>query len=740
MSRRSAALARCLGIGLSLVAFGRWAEADAEHELLAQAIRDKHPPIDWKRIEEGARANASEMTEAELDHDIEVVGRMLKRARDKWRAVQLRRRTNALVESTVVYKWAHDALSWAGTVKEKEDRLADIRKREDEEFWKRFGRPYYSIFRKDKTDLEYEDKWYMSGRGKAYRDEEKAVHAWFQGEIKARVKEQSGTTPVSVLLDAMQEEAIQEIAGLNRALKLYADARKRKRGEAVEDEAAKRADEEAERHRSELRLAPVRTEYETTTGEPVETFFQVWKGAAPYTARATAQGAVERPLVLDLAQGGEFVVPFTFRKPGTFQATVTVWDSQAYEKSAVVTVTVTGDPIPDEKPPAKDPGTTGSKPGDPAAGGGGVATAPVQGTFQALLWGGTAGLNRWDWINEFRAAPAPLTLTIAPDGTLSAKVRYVLPPEEMKPYVASEGATPMENRFWKTSFDLSGRVDWASGKVSISIANGHDERGYEGDAPKLDDKGKKVGTSGHWRDWTKVDYSSELEGWTVPGPQAAEWLSRFPKSPEILQQLASASLEDLGLPHVVIGTGDALSFRDRGFFGMSDLTSAPPPDGTTPRRRKFGLYLQHTGYDGMNEKEEDVTKKEQARADAEAKGRQGGWYLKLLGVAPADAGTTATPAAEPKDDDVLAFGLWPVKPITLPAGANMSARAMGVFGKDVNAAVDLSEKATWTASPGLVLLKGGSFSAPTPGTYTLTATLATPGGPMTSTIQVVVTK
>jgi PKD repeat protein len=733
------AAAGLLGIVLPLLLSETPAAADAEHEQIAAAIREKHPPIAWKRFED-ASTGADDLDVAGIEHDLGVVDRNIKQAKAKWKAVQLRRRTTAMAESTVVYKWAHDALSWAGTVKEKEDRLADIRRREDEEYTKRFGVPYHSIFVKKGKELEWEGQWYASGRGHAYREEEKQVNAWFQQEIKERVKEQSkGINPVSKLLDELQAEAIQEIAGLRRARKNYDDALRRKRGEKVESDAAKAADDEAERHRSEIRLAPVRTEYETTTGEPIETIYQVWKGAPPYTLRASAQGAVERPLVQELAQGGEFLVPFTFRRPGTYTAKVTVFDAQAYEKSATVTITVTGEPLADEEPEGEkkpDPPGGGSRGSAGAAG----AITPFHGTFEALLWGGNAGLNRWDLVDHLGKTSAPLTLTVAPDGTLSARVRYVLPESEMRPQPAKMDVGPSTS-FWKTSFDLAGKVDWATGKVSISITNGHDERGYERDRYKMNDKGQNTGIFGHWRDWTKVDYTTELEGWTIPGPQATAWLSRLPKDAKVLEALKSTDLEDmLGVPALVVGADGSVAFRDRGFFGMQDLTGGtPPPDGTTPRRHRVRLHLQHQGYDGMNEKEENETAKEQARADKEAAGRLGGWYLKVLGVAPAEDTSAPPPAKEPKDDDVLAFGLWPVKPITLTAGSNLSARAMGVFGKDVNEAVDLSDRATWTASPGLVLLQGGSFSAPTPGTYTLTATMQTPNGPMSSTIQVIVT-
>jgi hypothetical protein len=716
----------------------RHAAADAQHEEVAQAIREKHPPIRLTFIE-AAAAEADERPEEQLVTDLKVTQDFLKKARAKWKAVQARRRANALVEATVVYKWAHDALSWAGTVREKEQRLADIRRREDEEYQARFGVYYHSIFIKKGKELEYENQWYASGRGGAYREEEKQVAAWFLQEIKARAKEQTtGVNPVSTLLDQMQAEAIDEISRLHRAETTFLNALKRKRGEQVEEEAAKQADAEAERHRSEVRLAPVRTEYEAQTGETVATLWQVWKGATPYLARGTAESSVERPLLRELAEGGEFVVPFTFRKPGTFRATVSVTDAQGMSKTGEVTITVTGDPVPEEKPPEKRPGSASGDAGGPSAGAGPSTTAPVplQGTFQAVLWGGTAGLSRVDMVGEFMAVGAPLTLTIAPDGALSATVRYELPKAEMRTLPPlNPGETPPYNVYWKTSFDLQGKVDWTTGRVSISITNGHDERGYEKDVPGLS-LGKGKGPA-HWRDWMKADYSCVLEGWTIPGPDAQAWLGSLGKDPGVLQMLKQSDMEKFGMPFLVFAADGAVSYRDRGFCGAGNFDRSPTLAGITPRRLKLGLRLWHTGYDGHNESEKDETAKAQASADSEAKERAGGWYLKLLG---AGAAPPEPPAAEPKDDDVLAFGLWPTKPITVVEGSNMSARAMAVFGRNVNDAVDLSGKVSWSASPGLVLLRDGSFSAPTPGTYTLTATLPSPTGPMTSTIQVVVTK
>jgi hypothetical protein len=400
-----------------------------------------------------------------------------------------------------------------------------------------------------------------------------------------------------------------------------------------------------------------------------------------------------------------------------------------------VTITVAGEPVkvdPEEEEPAK---SKAKKPAKPGAGGAATGDAeavtpvPIQGTFAAMSWHLSSGLARWGFPDEFRVWPVPLTLTIEADGRMRGSARHEAPDSDR----SAKARPEMRNIVWKTSFDLEGLVDWKSGRTVVSIKNGHDETGYEEDKPKFDDRGQKVGTIGRWRDWEKVDYTISLEGWTLPGPQALRWLAPIAKNAAVMQELPKADLETFGMPFLVVAGDGRPIYRDRGFFAMSGLDGTPTMDGIVPRRITYSRAIKHIGYDGMNEKETDESNTRQKRADAEAKAGRGGWYIKILGAGEAPP---SGPAEEPKDDDLLAFGLWPTKPISVKAGETMSARAMGVLGKNVYDAVDLSEKATWKGSEGLILLGGGSFKAAKPGAYTLTATHAGPSGPMTSTITI----
>jgi hypothetical protein len=737
------AAAGFLGIGLALGADGAGAPAEAgepgvESGPLEQ-LMEKHPPINLDTVNDIVLGLPTRKLD-DLAADGARLDGMHYLVMKKWRAIQHARWSHMRLTQEVVFQAAATTMALFRIEDERKAKLAAILERQNAEFRTLYGRQFGSIKEAEDAARAFEG----TPEYRKYEDERDAVQKWYRAAYEEeKRKARTGQTPAMDKIDELTQEAQTEIQTIGRARRAVAKQIEKKKAQGPEaPEEPKPTEEELEERRAELHLAAIRTEYEARTGEPVECLFQVWKGRKPYAVYTHVQGSKEPLREQFVHDPGEFTVLFAFPKPGTYTGVVHATDQMGTDKKATVTITVTGNPVPDEKPkkPADPKGAGGT--GGAGAGGGspGPGTAPLQGTFQAVLYGGTAQLARPDLVGfeNFHAQGAPMTLSIAGDGTLSATVRYALPKEEVKPLPPlNPGETPMQNVFWKTSFDLAGRVDWATGKTTISIRNGHDERGYEKDVPEFGSDGKKKGMA-HWRDWTKSDYSMELEGWTIPGPQASAWLSTLDASSEVGAMLKQMDLETVGMPSVVPGPGNTFTYRDRGFGGMPGLDRKPPPDGLNARRRTYRLYLSHIGYDGKNETETDDTKKRQDEAAKEAAGRAGAWYLKLLGVAPAVA-EAPPPAAEPKDDDVLAFGLWPVKPITVVAGSNMSARAMAVFGKDVNEAVDLSSRATWTASPGLVLLKDGSFSAPTPGTYTLTATFSSPAGPMSSTIQVVVT-
>jgi hypothetical protein len=697
------------------------ARGDGPEEVRAKRLRDQLPEIDM-----GKFADLVEGALKGSDADLEAARTTLLAAREtvlkKWRTIGRLNLANALAGHSQHFRAAENTMAVWGKEQERRTRLEEIDRRQSEEWAKRFGRnPDPKAHGPEMDELN-----------RKYADERAGVQAWFRGEMEAAKRSATGGNDADAadrVFDAMREDTRFEMTRIWRSLKNIDQEIARRKG--VADGEGKPDD--GERARYDLRVVPYHTEYEAKTGETVETMFQVFKGAKPYTVLSVAPGTVEGPQSSEVPEPGDVVVPFTFRNPGEYPATVHVRDAQGADKAVSVTIRVTGAPW---KPEPFDDGTkkTGSDAQPPPEGPTGSVPQRLEGTFAATIWHCNAELPRIDEAgqdNWLHVTGVPANVTIDASGRITATVRYELPQAEMHP---DAGQVPHQDRFWKVSFDLEGHVDWTTGKTALEIRNGHDERGYEKDEPKTDNNGRRIGIFGHWRDRMVADYSASLEGWTLPGPDADAWGARLAKIPELATNLRKLDLETLGLPGVAVAADGRVAFRDRGFFGASDLGVAAP-GGAPPRRLRFMKYLIHTGYDGMNAKDVDETAARQARQATQEKAGVGGWYVKILGAADA---APAAPA-EPKKGDLLGFGLWPVKPIAIGVGGVARVKAMGVFGDDVYAPVDLTTRATWTASPGLTEVGPGQYSAAAPGTYTITVTHpGTSGAPMSSTITVIV--
>lgn len=698
--------------------------ADGPEEVRAKRLRDQLPAVDMTKLDEVV-AKGVKGGDAELGAAAETVAKVRERILSKWRTVGRLNLANAYSGYSPHFKAAENAMAVWAKEQDRRARLEEIDRRQAEEWMKRFG---------EKPDPSRRGPE-MAALNRKYAEERTAVQAQFRKDMEAAKTGAMGAdaTAADRVWDELRAETLVEMTALRRATRTIERESARRKGVADDEDRKEREDDD--RSRFGLRVVPYHTQYEAKTGETVQTIFQVFKGAVPYTILAVAPGTVEGPQSSDLAAPGDLVVPFTFKEAGEYTATVHVHDAQGADKAVSVAIRVTGAPWKPEPVDDADK-RRGPPPPPPATTGGASAPVPqkIEGTFQATLWHCNAELprvdesGRKDWLH---VTGVPATVTIDSAGHVTSKVRYELPQADMFP---DAGPVPLKNRFWRVSFDLDGTVDWASGKVTLEVTNGHDERGYEKDEPKTDDHGKQVGFIGHWRDRIAVDYSASLEGWTVPGPDAQGWVERVAKIPDAAKGLAQMDLETLGLPHVDVRPDGTMTLRDGGFFGAADFGARAP--GATPHRRfRVAKHLWHSGYDRLNERSEDETAARRASHAADERSGGGSWYMKITGAAPVPTG----PAPEPKKGDLLGFGLWPTRPISMGVGGVARTKAVGVFGDDVNQPVDLTAKSTWTASPGLMQVAPGEFTASAPGTYTITVTHpGTSGGPMSSTITVVV--
>lgn len=703
-----------------------------------------------------AEKEAPTATDGELAEDLAWAEKCHGLVLQKFRKLQRKQVIVGGAAGNPFLRTAHFTLTAASLELERKERLEAIERREAEAIDRRF--PDRSPEKPISPDAWH--RWKDSPEAKQIEEDRKRVGGWFRQTFDEELRRaRAGESEAGQTLAEVEKETFDEmrqISGLRRKL---VNEQRRRRGEPPIPEAPEpeievpeggfgpkgadryRPQEASEKARFELRLAALRSEYEARPDEAVVAIFQVWKGAAPYVGAVVAPGSVPATAAVEAAEAGQVNVMLSYPKKGDYTATLTVTDAHGASKTASAHVVVKGEPM----PPEKDD--------EPNSGGGGAGTGsanapvPVVGTFDARLVGGNGSLPRFDQGNT---PQVPLSLTIAPDGSMSASVRYTLPESEMKiPPPLNPGDSPMQKVHWKTSFDLEGKVDWATGHTVITIKNGHDERGYEKDVTGRDGQGKEVKL--HWREWDKLDYHGQLEGWTVPGPQAAKWLGVLLENKMAVSMLGAMGSEKLGLPPLTVTKDGKASYAFRGFFGAGLLGGAGAPDGVVPRRMTCVKHVWHQGYDKENETDTDKTADDQKVYAANAKAARGMWTLRLVGLAPVESapGASSAPAApatpalppslpSPKKEALLAFGMWPVKGITAQPGKPFRPHAMGVYGQDVFKAVDLTEKAAWTVGRGLVPGPDGTYTASAPGTYELKATVQTPDGPMSSTIRVVI--
>ncbi len=718
--RRTGLAAACL---VACLLGGGVATAGPDEEYVLR-VKEGLVALDREKIVEFGTDPGSQTDEALASRQSALAGGR-KIAHQNWRRVQAAAEVINVAGRLVELRWAHHALAMWTIEAERKERIDAIHARENEITVARYGEPYYSVFVPKKSR-----PWRNDPEFPKFRAEETQVQAWFVGALQQQKGEAEGgdASTAAKLLDELRKETMEDVALVQRSAWAVEREIAKRKGidlktpqELAAEEAALENERDEEHRRHAVRLVPYRTEYAAATGEVVEAMFQVFKGAPSYVVAAHHAASLEGPRFLAIAASGDFVVPFTFGKAGAYSVDVRAYDAGGETASASITITVTGAPLPKEKkrappPTVKEgdptPPTPPSPPTPPAA-----KPEPFSGTFSALVWHANAKLAD-PTPAALRITPVPVTLTIDPSGAIKASARYVMPEAEMKPLTDPS----MFGRHWRSSFDLSGTVDWATGKVQLLVTGGRDEAGYEKTDSKL----------GHWRHFHRMEYACSLQGWTIPGPDAAAWLERLEKVPGFAEQLKQIELETLtGLPNPTVGADGRLSFSERGFFGASDLGPTPGPG--TFRRMTYVRCLEHMGYDGRNEKDTDETAARQKREDS---GGGGAWHIRILG--PVSPPTEDAAEPDPKSD-VLAFGLWPTKPITTKVGQVVRAQAMTVYRENVFQAVDRSKAVTWTAD-GLTALGDGSFRATRPGTYTITARSGDGPGAMTSTITVTVLK
>ncbi len=729
-AKAGVAAAVVLGIAAGFALRARPVEGGDPPVELLERIRKGFKKIDLTSVN-GLVADTERQSEADLQDDLTELERLHGFEMKKWREMQRERwRFHAILQPEVRAAYAY--LTIASIGEERKERLARLEGQENAEYTARYG----GSTKPEEARANFES-WQKTPEYKKYREEEAAVGTWYRRVIDDEVrKARTGETKAGNLVDELEAECKREMGALATArVKVEKEVRRRKGEPEPEDKPAEPAMDDGPQDpepgeydptREALRLAPIRTQYEGEAGVPVEFLFQVWHGAKPYVYVGMSPRSMEGQYMGTMEEPGQGSFMLTFGKPGTFPVTLMVSDGQKGSKSISYSVKVTGKPVPAgdpeiDKAVAKGKGGGG---GDPAAPSN--APVPFRGTFKAMLWNGSVGLPRPDETPKAGDSeiltPVSFGVTIDGVGGIHGNVQYAVPADRFgKP--SKPGAYGM---FWRSSFDLDGKVDWTTGATHIDLTNGHDESGLE-----LDAKG-----FGHWKESSAADWTGTLDGWSIPSPAAAAWLRSIPFGPFGATAAVPGSFETIGRPGVTVGPDKVYRFDAKGFFG--DVRGAAPAGGGKAWKKTLKKATFTSGYD-KNVSTEDQTKFAQMGYDMMAGMGVSGWYLKVLDAPPDPEVVDAEPAAEPQRGDLLGFSIWPVKPMTIEARKPATARAVGVFSEDAYEAVDLSKRATWKASDGISVAPDGTITAAKPGTYTVTATMGTGPNAMSATLTVVVT-
>jgi len=675
-------------------------------------------------------------TDEELKDD-EARGEQLHRQiMAKLRKVQRNAQLVTVLGGEPMFRLPHFTLTMASIGQEKAEKMQDLNQRELDAMYKTF--PGYS----PEHPVDY-SRWANHPNAKPFNDERERIKAWFKQAVEEETRKyRSGESEAGLTLEKLRQETVDEMAMISAFQRAVRNEWHKRRHEPIERdwddvqfdeemrqkrESMEKAKTAAQHRRLKVQVTPVRTEYEVRPNEAAVVLFQVFKGRPQYLLDLRAPGAGQGRLWLNQSAPGEFQFPLMYAKAGTYQATLSVMDADWDSANASVTITVKGEPIPipkEEQEPAstiKKPAASPTPAGTPLPPPVGNAPVQIVGTFNAIFFKANAELLRWDMfgVPTGVTTPVPLKITLDPAGKITGSANYELPASEMR----TTNNAGKFGIYWRARFQVDGQVDWKSGTTHIDIKNGHDETGYE----------TNVDGQGHWTNLIIKNYTAQLDGWTLPGPQADAWLTKLPSAPGMTEYLKTKDLEKGGFPGVVTGANGKLAFRDRGFFGAPDLPLKP--GGPAHSRRQLTNSLYRYGPDGDMKVFPilERVKADQVEEDKRTREGSGSWYLKILGPATAgpDSGT-----GDPKTG-IQAFGLWPTHPVRLKVGGTGKAQAMAVYRDDPYNAVDLSAKVPWT-SDGLQMLGNGTFRATKPGTYSISARTSDGPQAMSSTLQVIV--
>ena len=306
--------------------------------------------------------------------------------------------------------------------------------------------------------------------------------------------------------------------------------------------------------------------------------------------------------------------------------------------------------------------------------------------------------------------PIPFDITIDAGGNISGRCDYVAPLRKRT------GDHEGWSEYWDTSFTISGKADWKSASIELSIPDGQILSYSEHDSFQIGNR---------------IKYTAELKGWRVPGPIEPYLKKHYD---HLTARFGHARV--VGSWPIVAGPNDTYRIEGDGWYGSSSFPNVPPVSSTVSRTE----YIFFT-VDSHGKRSEqdwiDSNSEPQSIFHPSHRGKAI-WSLKIVGRVSDDIRGLS-------GELVGSLGVWPVKPrawpptpIRIKVGDVVELAAYGVVAPRYFETTDLTNKAKWIAQGGVKKLGNGKFKATQAGTAFVRAGVKTAGEWSHGTVKIII--
>lgn len=274
--------------------------------------------------------------------------------------------------------------------------------------------------------------------------------------------------------------------------------------------------------------------------------------------------------------------------------------------------------------------------------------------------------------------PIPLSLTFDMNGGITGRCDYTAPASTF----SRQRIWNQTLYEWKTRFTLTGKVDWQTGKIELTIPDSRTESYYQKDASAL---------------ILRTEHTTELTA-KLSARHTADpyWSQKIP--PQMAQFLG----EDKGLPNLTTNSKGLAALSDYGWFGHRTLD----PEMALADLQSNYKEVSRDHLPGFA----PVMKIVQEYA---SKPNWGPWYLRLIGP--------DTTERELGESELAGTSIWPDRNTNVAVGERVNVQFVGVFSNNATSLRDLTNIADWQIPAGVQQVQPGVFVATKPGQFEVRA-------------------